>query len=102
MKTRTITLAEYIMDAPKGSRIEHINGDTLDCRRSNLRVIPPSVDQTGHSGIRRRGGKFRLEVTIDGKKKYVGTFSTRDEALAARDKLPGYSKKQLEHPEESI
>jgi hypothetical protein len=42
------------------------------------------------------------QVTIDGKKKYIGLFSTLDEALAARDKLPGYSKKQLEHPEESI
>jgi hypothetical protein len=102
MKNRRITIAEYIMDAPKGSRIEHINGDTLDNRRANLRVIPPSADNTGHSGIRHRGSKFEVRAMVDGKRKYIGLFDTLEEALAVRSRFPEYASKPLGHSGASI
>lgn len=33
-----LTLARAVMQAEPGDRVEAINGDCLDCRRSNLRV----------------------------------------------------------------
>ena len=38
---RTLTLARAVAEAYEGSRVEPINGDSLDCRMSNLRLLNP-------------------------------------------------------------
>jgi hypothetical protein len=35
-----LTLARAVMGAEDGERVEVINGDSLDCRKMNLRVLP--------------------------------------------------------------
>jgi hypothetical protein len=35
----TQTMHDFLMSPPEGVRVEHINGDTLDNRRENLRVV---------------------------------------------------------------
>jgi hypothetical protein len=37
-RKRAMTAARVIMGDPQGARIEHVSGDRLDLRRSNLRV----------------------------------------------------------------
>lgn len=55
-------LSRKIMDAPRGMEVDHINGDTLDNRRRNLRVC---TRQQNHRNRRRSCGASRLKgVTI--------------------------------------
>jgi hypothetical protein len=114
-KRTTLTMHGYIMDAPRGLEVDHLNHKTLDNRRCNLEIKTRSgnmmnrrgatrISKTGHRGIspHRAAGKFELDVTVNGKRKYIGLFSTIAEAIAVRDKFPGYGKKQLGHSEGSL
>lgn len=93
---RKIYLHVYILGRSDGMLIDHKNGNTLDCRRSNLRHVTPSVNcHNYHGAIRgvtahrtektgRLNGKWRASITICGKYKNLGLFGTRDEAITAR------------------
>jgi hypothetical protein len=94
-KRNVLLMHRFLTDAPKGLDIDHLNHDTLDNRRCNLRITTRSVNQmnrrganrrstSGHRGIfpSRAKGKFQLQLTINGKRKYIGTFSSIDEAIA--------------------
>lgn len=80
-----------------GMYIDHINGDSLDNRLCNLRVIHPSDSslnlatrrrsKTGVAGVSFVKGKFESRVTKDGKPHYLGRFETLEEAKNAQNKL---------------
>ena len=74
--------------------VDHINGDSLDNRPSNLRDVPPFVNKQNHHvayansrvglmGVHERNGRFIGKITRHGKTTYVGTFDTPEEAHAA-------------------
>lgn len=52
-KTYTILMHRFIMNAPKGLQVDHINGDTLDNRRHNLELVTPE-ENLRREGLRRR------------------------------------------------
>jgi hypothetical protein len=100
---RKIQMHRFLMDAPEGLQVDHWNHITTDNRRFNIRIVTQSVNQmnrkgatrnnkTGHRGINfhRESGKFYFRVTIDGKLKHMGSFSTVDDALEARKAFPQY------------
>lgn len=88
-------LHRLIMDAPSGMVVDHINGDTLDNRRQNLRLAThqqncfnqplKSCNTSGYKGVSRnnkRGKPWRARIRINGKETLLGTFDTPEEAHA--------------------
>lgn len=76
---------------------EHINQNTLDNQRSNLRIATvaqnnrnrrkPKNNTSGHKGIHKVGKTNRWQVSIsrDKVRYFFGSYSTLEEAVAVRD-----------------
>lgn len=80
---------------PRG-QIDHINGVKSDNRLANLReatnaenrqnlMRAPSQSQTGLLGVGRHTptGKWRARICVNGTTRYLGNYSTQEEAYAA-------------------
>jgi hypothetical protein len=99
-RVRAIGLGRFILDAPAGLVVDHINGDPLDNRRVNLRLCTQAdnaMNRRKHSGQKtgrnpfkgvfpqKVGGKFFARVTCRGVDYRLGTFATAEEAARAYD-----------------
>lgn len=93
------TLHGFLMAAPKGTHVDHVNGDKLDNRRSNLRVVTPQINQVNRRRLNRnnksgvRGVQrvavsavkpWRAQITVNRRNLHLGLFATEQEAVAAR------------------
>jgi Bifunctional DNA primase/polymerase, N-terminal/Primase C terminal 2 (PriCT-2)/HNH endonuclease len=50
-KRYTLHMHRLITDAPKGMHVDHLNGDTLDNRRKNLKVCTPAEHNRRHASL---------------------------------------------------
>ncbi len=91
----TIYMHRVIAAAPKGSTVDHANGDGLDNRRHNLRICTVSDNaknklshgSTGYKGVVvARSGRYVARIKIDGKVKHLGTHDTPQLAAEAYDR----------------
>lgn len=94
--SRSIRMHRAIMNAPDGMDVDHINRNTLDNRRANLRNATRSqnlhnTDAPKHNTSGRKGvcwypnySKWRAFITVDRKQRTLGYFATIEEACAAR------------------
>jgi len=93
-KRKTTFLHRVIINAPSGMEVDHINGNTLDNRKANLRVCKHSENtknrklnrnKTGYKGVcfRKDRRKYTARIRKDGKLYFLGYFSTPEEAYAA-------------------
>lgn len=88
-------LHRFIMQAVPRSRIDHKNGDGLDCTRANLRFVTNQenafnsvkrVDsQNPYKGIFRQGDRWRAYLRLNGKAIHLGIFDTAADAARAYD-----------------
>lgn len=94
----TMTMHRQIMGltAFDGLEVDHINHDTLDNRRTNLRVVSPGANkrwQPARGGSSNfvgvtwdsNRGKWRAQIQVDGRVKNLGRFDSEIAAAAARD-----------------
>ena len=75
---------------------DHKNLNKLDCRRENMRECTKaqnemnknvrSDNKVGFKGVSADNGRFRAQITISGKAKFLGLFDTAIEAAKTYDK----------------
>lgn len=92
---RNIMMHRLIMSAPKGMQVDHINGDGLDNRRSNLRLVTNSQNSynrgvaknnvSGFKGVgfHKKSGKWQARIAVDRKRKHIGLYDTPEQAAEA-------------------
>lgn len=101
LKTRKrilIYLHREILQPDKKQQTDHKNGDGLDNRRENLRVVtsrqnrmayqPPKEDTSSRfRGVHKRAdcGKWRARITLAKKKISLGNFDCEEDAARAYD-----------------
>ena len=83
----TLRLHRLLMDPPPRIPVAFVNGDTLDCRRANLRLrrdLERARRRERYIGVRRlASGRYSARMWHAGRRVYLGTFQTaRDAALA--------------------
>lgn len=93
-----IKLHRAILGAMPGEEVDHINGDTLDNRRCNLRIATRAENLRNRKGnargtshfkgvhLHRKSGKWRASIRVSGKEKSLGLFALEEEAARAYDK----------------
>lgn len=93
-KTTTIHRHILMLDG-RENVVDHINGNRLDNRRSNLRVCTANQNAkntrvkknntSGYPGIRKtKFGKFCVRITVNREYIHVGTCATIEEAIEKR------------------
>lgn len=95
IERKTVYFHRAICGQPIGIEIDHINGNPLDNRRSNLRLCTrsqneankkaPSHNTSGYKGVSlyKPTGKFSAYIEVDQKKKHLGYYFTPEEAALA-------------------
>lgn len=94
---RLIRLHRMVTKAPCGFVVDHINGDKLDNRKENLRIVTQKENSrnsklrknnsSGYPGVRiKQSGRYQARIMVDRKEIGLGTFSTFGEAKQARIK----------------
>lgn len=90
-----LRMHRLITNAPDGMDVDHINGDKLDNRCSNLRIctrqqncwnVPtPRHNTSGYKGVqwRKDRQKWIAVIRVDNNLKRVGSFDTPQEASLA-------------------
>lgn len=92
---RSVLMHRVITNAPPGMEVDHINGDGLDNRRSNLRLATHAQNLRNQRVCRdnRSGFKgvcwdksrcaWKAQIRLGGKNSNIGRFATPEEAHAA-------------------
>lgn len=95
----TVYIYRIIMGASPGQHVDHVNGDTLDNRRANLRLASPSQNganrnvcknKTGFRGVSRtraKSSRWIGETMKDRRHHRTGPYDTIVEAARAYDAL---------------
>jgi hypothetical protein len=97
-RLNTILMHKEILNAPPGLLVDHINTDSLDNRRANLRLATHSQNSCNsrrdksntYSRFRgvsfsKRKGKWFAAIRVNGKKCWLGYFANEEDAAKAYD-----------------
>ena len=96
-KQRTIGMHRFVIGCTykDGMVVDHINGDTLDNRKCNLRICSSAENgqnckvytsnTSGYKGVsyHTRDNKYQASIQINKVQKFLGYFTTPEDAYAA-------------------
>jgi hypothetical protein len=92
-KGKTIYMHHLVCEPVPGKHRDHKNGNTLDNRDENVRpstrtqnncnVALTRLNTSGFKGARRDHGRWRSEIKVNGKSKFLGYFATAELAHEA-------------------
>jgi hypothetical protein len=97
-RKQKIRMHRLILYAPRGKEVDHINGNTLDNRRGNLRLATRAqngrnrrISRTNTSGFKgvhlhKRTGRWNAQIKFRGKIYNLGCFDTPEEAAREYDR----------------
>ncbi|MDT9719147.1 HNH endonuclease [Paenibacillus sp. ClWae2A] len=101
--SKSVQLHRWILDPPSDMCVDHINHDTLDNRRSNLRIATkaqnsqnregaPDDNTSGLKGVswHKRDKRWRAFIGINRKYKHLGYFNSKEEAAAAYNRAASF------------
>lgn len=87
-------LHRLVLDAKPGQAVDHINGGKTDNRKSNLRIVSPSVNLCNRKGYGKHGikgveyhkslNKWSAYMRIENKQYHSPCYQTQEEAVFAR------------------
>lgn len=89
-------LHRFIMNAPKGMVVDHIDGNTLNTRKNNLRICTHTENcrnrkrqfnnTSGYQGVTwdKNTNKWMSYICVDTHQKTLGYFNTPEEAHVCR------------------
>lgn len=93
---KTIFMHRQITKCPDGLEVDHVNGDSLDNRRKNLRVCTHAENLrnrkvnhsnvSGYKGVRNNNGQWQAYITFNRKFIHLGNFDNKIEAAKAYNK----------------
>jgi hypothetical protein len=92
-KVTGVLLHRFIINAPDGVKVDHIDLDTLNNQRSNFRLCNNSqnkanctaykTNKSGYKGVYKRGLKWAAQVRVKGSLIHIGVFDTKEQAALA-------------------
>lgn len=92
---KNIFIHRLVAETPKGMDTDHINGDTLDNRRANLRWCSAtenmrnqkihSDNTSGFKGVFKSRNRWVARIRINGINKHLGSFKEKEDAARAYD-----------------
>lgn len=87
----------FILNAPKGTEVDHINGNGLDNQRANLAIGNQQRNQLNrhyktpgcsskYIGVswHKAEGRWRARIKFNGVEKHLGSYATEGEAASAK------------------
>ncbi|MCA9324648.1 HNH endonuclease [Candidatus Saccharibacteria bacterium] len=101
-----VKLHRFVMNAPVGKPIDHINQNKLDNRKSNLRYCTPEQNSAnidypqknnkcGARGVSLKKGRYVAQIRLDGKPVHLGYFNDIESASKAYKDAKRQKEKQL-------
>lgn len=92
-----VRLSHYVINYDGKCKIDHINGNTLDNRKCNLRIVSSQQNMMNRSsspnasskyiGVSRhtKSNKWHSVIIFNGKSIFLGSFDNEEDAARARD-----------------
>ena len=94
MNSKLGQLHRFLMNCPSDMQVDHINHDTFDNRKENLRICTlqenswnskiQTNNSSGYTGVKQKGDNWEAQIVINKRTIKLGIFPTKEEAIEAR------------------
>jgi ribosomal protein S17E len=93
IKNKKVHMHRLVMNPPENMMIDHVNGNTLDNRKENLRICTNQQNQfnskkasnntSGYKGVTHDRGRWKAQIRINGKPTHLGYFNSPEDGHKA-------------------